>query len=68
MPGKLFILKVIGIILEYGLIVLLYYFMFRLLKAIYREFYVVSPNFSVSVPLIQETEGAVSYTHLTLPT
>ncbi|MBP2644819.1 MAG: fhaB 14, partial [Firmicutes bacterium] len=47
-----------GIILEYGLIVLLYYFMFRLLKAIYREFYVVSPNFSVSVPLIQETEGA----------
>ncbi|MBP2653053.1 MAG: type secretion system domain protein [Firmicutes bacterium] len=38
MPGKVFILKIIGVILNYGLVVLLYYFMFRLFKIIYCEF------------------------------
>ncbi|MBP2650036.1 MAG: fhaB 14 [Firmicutes bacterium] len=42
MPAKMLVFKIIGIILHYGLLVLIYYFLFRLLKIIYREFYVAS--------------------------
>jgi pSer/pThr/pTyr-binding forkhead associated (FHA) protein len=38
LPGKILILNIIGIILQYSLIVLLYYFLFRVLKLVYCEF------------------------------
>lgn len=35
MPGKMLILNAVGIVLQYALIVLLYYFLFRIVKLVY---------------------------------
>jgi hypothetical protein len=38
LPGKVLLLNIIGIILQYTLVILLYYFLFRVLKLVYIEF------------------------------
>ncbi|HMM20471.1 MAG TPA: FHA domain-containing protein [Selenomonadales bacterium] len=37
MPSKVLIFSILGIILQYGLVVLLYYFLFQVLRTIYRD-------------------------------
>lgn len=37
MPSKVQLLNIIGILLQYSLVVLLYYFLFQVLRAVYRD-------------------------------
>jgi len=37
LPSKVLIFSILGIILQYGLVVLLYYFLFQVLRTVYRD-------------------------------
>lgn len=37
MPSKVQLLNIVGVLLQYGLVVLLYYFLFQVLRGIYRD-------------------------------
>lgn len=37
MPSKVLIFSILGIILQYGLVVLLYYFLFQVLRTVYKD-------------------------------
>ena len=58
MPTKVMVLNIISIVLQYSLLALIYYFLFMIIKVIYRDLSSSTINSELPKPLYTETSKA----------